>query len=61
MKQLDQFFGLIYKPFDDRGFGVFRNEHPAESEEELFHHTQPHQHLEDNPVAAINHYECYLR
>ena len=61
MKPLDQFFGLIFKPFDDRGFGIFRKEHPAESEEELFHHTLSSAHLDGNPVEAINHYECYLR
>ena len=61
MKKLDSFFGLIFKPFDDRGFGLFRNERPAESDDELLHHALPQYPTESNPVTAINHYECYLR
>ena len=61
MKQLNQLFGLILKPYDDRGFGVYRNEHPAETDEELFYHTQTHREDDENPASAISHYECYLR
>lgn len=61
MKQLNQLFGLIQKPFDDRGFGVYRKEHPAETDEELFYHTQSHHTNDENPASAISHYECYLR
>jgi hypothetical protein len=48
------------KPFDDRAFSLFRKEHPAESDQELFYHVQSLTHDED-PAEAIKHYEPFIR
>lgn len=49
------------KPFDDRSFNLFRNEHPAESDQELFFHVQSRVEHTEDPFDAINHYEPFIR
>ena len=61
MKPLQFSFWDLLKPFDDRAFNLFRKEHPAETDQELFYHTQPHHAEEENPTSAISHYEPFIR
>jgi len=61
MKPLRFSVWAFLKPFDDRSFNLFRNEHPAESDQELFFHVQSHLDQNEDSVDAINHYEPFIR
>ena len=61
MKPLRFHFWESLKPFDDRAFNLFRKEHPAESDQELFYHVQSTHDHDDKLTSAINHYEPFIR